>query len=90
MGGLKRVKDGTNASIIYDPGNLLIEQFCAQGTQGDQTVEIRITVNSERQISNRTGGKGWNKLTEEILLKPKLCHQVSRTCILNYYCLRFF
>jgi hypothetical protein len=41
---------------------LLIKQFCTEGTQGDQTVEILIAVHSERQVSTSTGSNSWNKL----------------------------
>jgi len=68
---------------------LLIEQVCEQGTQGDRTLEIHIAVNSARQVLTRTGGNSCNKLTEQILLKPKLCLQTSITCILNCYSLHF-
>jgi hypothetical protein len=36
--------------LFMTQGTSLIEQFCAQGTQGDWTVEICIAVNSERQV----------------------------------------
>jgi hypothetical protein len=78
---------GQMHQFIMTLETLFIEQFCAQGTEGDRTVEIRIAVNSERQVLTRTGGNSWNKLTEQILLKPKLCLQASSTCILKYYCL---
>jgi len=80
---------GQTHQLFMTQETLLIEQFCAQGTQGDWTVHIHITVNSERQVLTRTGGKSWNKLTEEISLKPKHCLQASSTCILKYYCLHF-
>ena len=78
---------GQMHQLIMTLETLLFEQFCGQGTEGDRTVEIRIAVNGERQVSTRTGGNSWNKLTQQILLKPKLCLQASSTCILNYYCL---
>jgi hypothetical protein len=80
---------GQTHQLFMTQETLLVEQLCAQGTLGNWTLDIRITVNSERQVLTRTGGNSWNKLTEEILLKPKHCLQASSTCILKYYCLRF-
>ena len=71
------VKMGQMHQLFMTQETSLIEQFCAQGTQDDRTVEICIAVNSERQVLTTTGGNSWNKLTEEILLKPKVCLQAS-------------
>jgi len=47
---------GQMHQLLMTQETLLIEQFCAQGTQGDRTVEICIAVNSERQVLTRNGG----------------------------------